>query len=374
VTGSGRKRQIAIVLWSGAVGGAEVHGVALGHQMRQMGVEATLVYIEHPGPFEGTLLEKRLPHVTLGYDRGRDVLLHPRRFAREIARVGPDGALLSACGFMGAALRAGGYRQPIVATEHGEVLRARDYPQPRRALWNLARRAGARSDDVEVAVADHTLATMRQQPHARETRRIYNGIDPAAYGPARTSADSSSAHVRVAFAGRLIRGKGADDLIEAVGNLRQLDRVRLLIAGGGPDRARLETLVASKALGHVVEFRGLVNDMPRFWRSCDVVAVPSSEFVEACPLTVLEAMASGKPVVATLNGGIPELVVSGSTGTLVPPGDPGLLGEALERYVENEELRHRHGSAGRLHVNRNFRIDTCAQEYLAVFEERGRSS
>ena len=107
VTDTNSKRRLAIVLWSGAVGGAEVHSVALANQMRRMGVEVTLVYIEHPGAFAARLLEEDIPYRTLGFGRGREVLLHPRRYAAEVGRAGPDGALLTTCGFMGAALRAG---------------------------------------------------------------------------------------------------------------------------------------------------------------------------------------------------------------------------------------------------------------------------
>ena len=210
---------------------------------------------------------------------------------------------------------------------------------------------------------------MRQQPHSNITRRIYNGIDPDEYASEAAYTDSRKTECIIAFAGRLIHGKGPDYLIEAVSRLNPTRPVRLVIAGDGPDRSRLETLAKSLKLEHAIEFAGLVHDMPMFWHACDVVVVPSAEFIEACPLTVLEAMASGKPVVGTRNGGIPELIVDGVTGSLVPPSDSEALTTALARYVASEELRLSHGAAGKMLVTKEFHIGSCAQAYLALFDE-----
>lgn len=86
-------------------------------------------------------------------------------------------------------------------------------------------------------------------------------------------------------------------------------------------------------------------------------------------MTPLEAMASGKPIVATENGGLTEVVVDGVTGTLVPPGDPPALAGALERYAADASLWSRHGEGGRARVQEHFRIDRCAREYLDLFDE-----
>lgn len=374
VTQPAYDRRLAIVLWSGDVGGAEVVGLSIADHMRQLGVEATLVFLQQSQPLASRLASMAVPYRSLDFRRGRDVLQHPRRYASEIADVGPDGALLVECGFMGGALRAGGYRGPIVAVEHGAILEARGYPRRRQLPWRVARMSGAWADDVEVAVSDFILERLRAYPHAGSLRRIYNGIDPSQYTPL----DSSSARrengdLTVVFGGRLIRGKGCDYLIEAVGLLRSTRPWKLLIAGDGPERARLESLAHSAGVGGLVEFLGLRHDMPTLWQAADVAVVPSAEFIEACPMTPLEAMAAAKPIIATRNGGLPEIVIDGETGILVAPGDAAALAEALDAYAGDPALRLAHGARGQARVNEHFNITGCAQAYLDLFTELARS-
>jgi len=361
--------RLAAVLWDGAVGGAEVHTVDLAWQMHRMGAEVTIVIIGDPQPLAARIAATRMPVRRLGLRRGRDVLRHPRQYAAEVACAGPDGALLMTCGFMGAALRAGGYSGPIVAVEHGDLLMEKLQHPGRRAAWLAMRVGGAVADDVEVAVSDYILERMLSLPHASTRRRIYNGVDPARYAADGVPSPTAAQHCTVAFAGRLVRGKGLDYLIRAVAQLRPTQPLRLLVAGEGPERSRLEALVDALHLGSMVTFVGLTHDMPSFWGMCDVAVVPSAEFVEACPLAPLEAMACERPVIATLNGGVPEIVLDEVTGMLVPGGDVDLLAEALELYIRDEHLRRSHGAAGRARVIERFHIDRCAGEYLDLFAE-----
>jgi len=360
--------RLALVLWNGDVGGAEVVTASLSDRMRRLGAEVTLAFIEQPQPLAMRLANTDVPHQSLGFGRGRDVLRSPRRYAAEIARLGPDGALLVECGFMGGALRAGGYRAPIVAVEHGAILEVRGSPARRHLPWWLARKSGAWADDIEVAVSDFILERLAGYPHAGVLRRIYNGIDPSRCEPqGEPVVREDNGEYVVAFAGRLVRGKGHDYLIEAVARLRSIRSLRLRIAGDGPERTRLESLVNSLGVSAHVEFLGLVHDMPAFWQASDVAVVPSAEFIEACPMTPLEAMAASKPVIATRNGGLPELVLDGTTGLLVQPGDANALAEALRVYAEAPDLRVAHGADGRSRVTEHFHIDGCAQAYLNLF-------
>jgi glycosyltransferase involved in cell wall biosynthesis len=363
---SGRRR-LALVLWNGAVGGAEIHSVALATHLQALGVDVTLVFLESPQSLVVRLAAHDIEYRSLGLRRGRDVLLHPREYASVVADAGPDGALLVACGFMGAALRAGGYRGSIVAVEHGDVIEAQAYSPLRKVFWRIARTAGAWSDDIEVAVSDFTLEHMRRHSHASITRRIHNGVNPDDYIPLDAAPRDDIPTCRVGFAGRLVRGKGPDYLIEAVARVQTHRALTLLIAGDGPERPRLEALVRSLGVAQIVKFIGLTHDMPAFWQTCDVAVVPSAEFIESCPLTPLEAMASARPVVATRNGGIPELIVDGETGMLIPPRNVSALADALARYADDPELRSSHGAAGRSRVVDSFDINDSAQAYLALF-------
>jgi glycosyltransferase involved in cell wall biosynthesis len=361
-------RRLALVLWNGDVGGAEVVSLSLAGHMRRLGVEVTLVFIEQPMPLAARLGEAGVPYVSLGFARGREVLRHPRRYAAEIARVGPDGALLIECGFMGSALRAGGYGAPIAAVEHGSILEASNYRRLAGLPWHLARMSGAWADDVEIAVSDFVMSRMLAHPHADSVKRIYNGIEPARFSGVRTPTDQAqNGDCRVAFAGRLIHGKGADYLIEAVARLQATHSVSLSIAGEGPERTRLESLANRSGAGAAVRFLGLTHDMPAFWQAANVAVIPSAEFTEACPMTPLEAMAAGKPVIATRNGGLPEIVLGGETGQLVEPASADALAHALALYADSTELRRSHGAAGQARVSEDFHIAGCAQAYLDLF-------
>jgi glycosyltransferase involved in cell wall biosynthesis len=269
--------------------------------------------------------------------------------------------------YMGAVLRAGGYRGTIIGTEHGELLLAARATPAKRAVRLAARRSGAAAAHGEVAVSDFMLGELRRHPHASALTRIHNGIELSRVpAPGRDVADSCASPdegVVIGYAGRLIPGKGCDDLIGAL-RRDETEHCRLRIAGLGPERGRLERLSVSLAVSDRVEFVGLVTDMSCFWAECDLAAVPSNAFVESFGLVAVEAMAGGKPVVATRNGALPEVVAEGETGTLVPPGDVPRLAAALGRYAKDPQLRLEHGTRARERCEAHFEIDRCAHEYL----------
>lgn len=362
-------RNLALVLWSGRIGGAETFNVALAERLRALGAHVTVVFIEDAWPLADRLAGAGIPYRALGFGRGRAILRHPRRYAALVATEGPDGALVLECGYIGAALRAGGYSGPIMGVEHGSaLLPPRVLTKPRRLLRWVNRATGAWADDVEVAVSEFMLEQARRNPHARRLQCIYNGVDPELYGGGIETAGEAGRALVIGFAGRLIVGKGANHLIEAVANARDKFPARLLIAGDGPERPGLERAAETLGIAQNVEFVGLVHDMPAFWRECHVAAVPS-EYTESFAMAALEAMASGKPVVATHVGAIPELVVDGVTGSIVPPRDPEALGRALVTYATQPEVRAAHGSAARARATERFDIGDCAHAYLELFDE-----
>ncbi len=356
-------------MWGGYVGGAETLSIALAQCLRRLGADVTVFLIEQPWSLEQRLVAADVPYRSLGFKHGRDVVRHPRRYAREVAAVGADGALLLECGFMGGALRAGGYDGRIVAIEHGTLLGLRERPRLRRLLWHAGRLTGTWADDAEVAVSECMLECMRRHSHTRRIQRIYNGIDPEVYRP-RDEADRAPAReVVVGFASRLIPGKGADHLIRAVVQARAQVPVKLLIAGDGPERRSLESLARALEAGSGVEFLGVVDDAAAFWRSCDIAAIPPDTVSESFSMTTLEAMACGVAIVASRNGAIPELMVDGVTGTLVEPGDVDGLSRAVVSYAKRPELRGTHGAAARTRAATQFDIEDCGKAYLALFRE-----
>ncbi|HSS75166.1 MAG TPA: glycosyltransferase [Thermoanaerobaculia bacterium] len=154
------------------------------------------------------------------------------------------------------------------------------------------------------------------------------------------------------FVGRLRIRKGVEVLLEA---LRDLPGAKLRIAGDGEHRERLERRAGELKLGKAVTFLGNrgAGDVRRLLAGAAALVVPST--YEGMPLVVLEAMAAGVPVVASAVSGIPEVVVDGETGWLVPPEDPRALRQALEDVLARPEEARRRGEAGRRRVEERYR-------------------
>jgi glycosyltransferase involved in cell wall biosynthesis len=194
---------------------------------------------------------------------------------------------------------------------------------------------------------------------------IPNGVEPERFtdGPA-------YAHPRpyVAAVGRLVAHKGLDVLLEAFAHLAAPE-VDLLIAGDGPERPRLEALRDRLGLGVRVHLLGAVDgtSVASLYRGARLVACPSRW--EGLPLVCLEAMASGRAVVASRVDGIPDAVRDGETGLLVPPEDPVALAAALRTLLEDGPRRERFGARGRALVRDELTWTSVAERYLAVLAE-----
>jgi len=146
--------------------------------------------------------------------------------------------------------------------------------------------------------------------------------------------------------GRLVDRKGFRYLIEAMpGVLERHSRVTVALAGDGPLRRDLEDLAASLGIGNKIRFLGFRRDIRYVLQAIDIFALPSLK--EGLPLTMLEAMAEGRPTVASAVDGVPTFVHHERTGLLVPPRDPGRLAEALIRLLDDKALAARLGRDGR---------------------------
>lgn len=180
---------------------------------------------------------------------------------------------------------------------------------------------------------------------------IDNGVDVSAFGPPGPPNDPP----RILYAGGLTPRKGVVDLLRASERLRERGiRHELLLVGGMPDEGPHAEAEVRAAAGPDVRFLPPQphERMPDLYGSVDLFALPS--WWEGMPLTVLEAMATGIPVVATPVGDVARAVEEGVTGLLVPPRDPEALAGALERLIVDANLRRRMGEAGRRKVERGF--------------------
>ena len=166
---------------------------------------------------------------------------------------------------------------------------------------------------------------------------------------------------RVVSVGRLKEPKDFGTLIRALA--RVTNPYSATIVGDGPDRP----LLAPAAAAAGVELAGERDDVPAVLAASDVFVLPS--FSEGMPMSVLEAMAAGLPVVASAVGGVPELVDDDVTGLLVPPGDETALAGALERALGDMALRRRLGAAGRTRVEEHFALDAFREAHVRLYRE-----
>jgi glycosyltransferase involved in cell wall biosynthesis len=212
---------------------------------------------------------------------------------------------------------------------------------------------------------------------SERTSVIFGGADPDRFHP-----DRHEQREGVLFVGRITPHKGVDRLIEALPA-----GARLTIAGSDghdptwPERgyAELVRRRAASASGEVT-FAGTVTEeeLPRLMRRHAVLVLPSVELTcfgrhvpvsELLGLTVIEAMASGTPVVCSCIGGVPEVVADGATGFLVPPGDVDALRDRLATLLHDHSLRERLGRSARAVFSELFTWDACARRCLASYDE-----
>jgi glycosyltransferase involved in cell wall biosynthesis len=189
---------------------------------------------------------------------------------------------------------------------------------------------------------------------------IHNGVDltrPTAPG-------SAAERCRLVTVGRLQAPKDTLTLVRALAELPR-GVCEAVIVGDGPDRTTVENEVRRLGLESVVQLAGERNDVPELLAASDVFVLSSRS--EGLPLSILEAMAAGLPVVATSVGGVSELVVEEETGLLVPPGDPQALAGAIERLLGDSTLRRRLGGAGRLRAEQRFDLVSTCQAHLDLY-------
>jgi sugar transferase (PEP-CTERM/EpsH1 system associated) len=216
---------------------------------------------------------------------------------------------------------------------------------------------------------------------AARIRQLYSGVDTVRFAPDGPlpadlpwpSANGGVARpVIVGTVGRLDPIKNHRGLLQAFGAIleRHPDwrgRVRLIIAGDGPLRGELAPLAGELGLGDSVWFPGARPDVPALMRAMDVFVLPSIN--EGISNTILEAMATARPVVACRTGGNPELVVDGLTGALYDPDEESALAASLENYVQQSDLRRSHGEAARRRVVEQFSLEAMVARYGEFYDD-----
>jgi len=255
----------------------------------------------------------------------------------------------------------------VVAHEHTWSFQG----QPLRRL--LDRELVGRFADAFIAVAEEDRRKMIEVEGVDPDtiRLIPNGIpdpEPGDGGAVRRELGIPEDAPVIGVVCELRAQKALDVLFAAAAQLRhELPELRVLVAGDGPEREGLEKEARRLDLDGTVRLLGIRRDVPALLDALDV-AVLSSDY-EGSPLSVMEYMAAGKPVVSTRVGGVPELVEDGVHGLLVEPRDPGALAAAIGRLLHDPGEARRLGEQGRERQQRELSLDAMVRKIEDLYEE-----
>jgi len=258
---------------------------------------------------------------------------------------------------------------------HAEHGRDASDPHGLNPKHNFLRRRLAPFIDCYVPVSEDLRRWLDETVRvpAAKTRFIRNGVDTERFAAAAANATSpwGADDIVIGTVARIQDVKNHRGLVQAFARLRELvpdqrERLRLSIVGDGPLMGALRAQVAELGLQDVVWLPGARDDVAALLHGFSLFTLPS--LAEGTPVSMLEAMACGLPVVASNVGGIPEVVFDGVQGSLVPPQDTEALAAALAAYVRDPALGRRRGEAARARVEDAFSMRAMLAEYGALYD------
>ena len=267
---------------------------------------------------------------------------------------------------------------PVVTTVHTPMLVDSRYAEPIDTLGVAIKLQATVSFRLEKALLRRSsLITTVSRAVAEELSEygvtpesiaiIGNGVDHEVFHPAPGEAKSEPYVLKVA---RLAHRKGLFDVVRCAARLTERHpEIRFVLVGGGPLESRLRALVSELGLCGKVDFLGQLDyqspALVRLYQECSVYMQASH--YEGLPGTLLDAMACGRPVVATAIGGHLDAISPGENGVLVPPGDPEALAVAVGDMLEDRGMRERLGRAARRTVEEGYTWDLVTERVLACY-------
>lgn len=372
---SGQSPLIAHVLFRFDVGGLENGVVNLINRIPEHSFRHVIIALSDYTDFRQRL-NRPIPVYALNKREGKDFGLHWRLYKlfRELKPDIVHTRNLNAVEAQFPAWLAG--VKGRVHGEHGWDVHDLDGSSRKYRLW---RKAFAPFVHRYIALSQH-LANYLTRDVGISTSRvecICNGVDTNWFQPLgddlaarfRTEIDGVDKIV-IGTLGRMEEVKDQKNLARAFVSLltRRPDlkeKLVLVLVGEGSKRKEIERFLIDKQVESSVRLPGQRDDTADVLRSFDVFVLPS--LAEGISNTILEAMATGLPVVATDVGGNAELVDEGRSGVLVPSADPDSLAAALERYVDDRAMRRRHGNVGRSRAESLFSLEHMVQRYVQVY-------
>jgi len=280
-----------------------------------------------------------------------------RRVRPDIVHVNMPGPFDCSYGLPASIARLSGVRR-IVTTEHLPMIRP-------FAKARVIRAVHMSHVSRFITVSEDNRKHLHEKHGAppEKIRVVLNGItDPGRCAGIR---ETGTGQIDLLVAGALEERKGHRVILSAMERLP--GNIRLLIAGDGPMRGELESLLASGRYGGRVRLLGRVEEMHDLMSRSHIVVVPS--LMEATPYVILEAMAAARPVVASGVFGIPEQVEDGVTGILTRPGDDVSLADAILRLASDPEMMRRAGEAGRRRYEERFTLRMSVESTERIYDE-----
>lgn len=195
---------------------------------------------------------------------------------------------------------------------------------------------------------------------------LYNIVDI----PAKPLPTTSDKCLNLLFMGEIGQRKGIFDLLRvmAANRDRWIGRVHLTVGGAGPDMKQFHSFIAQHSLKPMISYKGWVRGEAKeeLFAACDVIILPSHN--EGLPIFILEGMASGRAIISTPVGGIPEVVTTGLNGFLVTPGNDAEIAQAIQHYIDHPEHKSNHGQAS-LDRIAPYKPDSVMQQLSAIYRK-----
>jgi sugar transferase (PEP-CTERM/EpsH1 system associated) len=379
VTSGGREAPlVAHVIFRLDVGGLENGLVNLINRIPAERFRHAIVSLTDYSAFRQRIQRSDVPVFALNKPPGNS----PATLARLwllLRRLRPDIVHTRNLGALEAALPAALAGVPVrIHGEHGRDVDDLDGTNTRR---QIVRRLYKPFVHQYIALSQDLASYLRHKIRVPTSRiaQIYNGVDSERFHPAGERRDSvpqadfaGPGHFVIGSVGRMQDVKDPLTLARAFARLMETmpeaeQRLRLVMVGDGPLRERVQLTLAEAGVAQYAWLPGERNDVARIMRSFDLFVLPS--LAEGISNTILEAMATGLPVLATAVGGNPELIQAGVTGTLVPRDDPESMARAMRAYAESTELCRRHGSEARGAIERKFGMEAMVNAYMAIYDK-----
>jgi glycosyltransferase involved in cell wall biosynthesis len=362
--------RITFILWRGDIGGAERVTVALAGQMRRMSIDASVLFVCDSAHLGSQLASENVPHESLGLGRGGEVLVHPARLRTIVGHLRPDVVIPVAVGYLGATLRATGFRGPIIGVEHGPLIDIASGSRTSHLKRWADRLSGVVTYDAEIAISRYMLDLVARGPRVPRVVLIPHGVQTASHPPPLPAGGTDE--LTVGFVGRLFPGKGLDRLLRAVAIVAHdapTHKLTVRVAGDGEMRPAWEQLARDLGIHDRVEFVGWTDDVVGHWSRCHIAAAPNDEYRESFGMSVLESMACGRATIVSDIGALPELVVANRTGRIVPAGNERVLATVLLDYIRNGSRIRSEGAAAHRRASADYSLVQAAEKYLGLADE-----